>query len=184
MKHYIKIHNNTIHSSTNIKPNDFTENDEKQYINNMRDKTNRIIINPNFTLNTNDDVRIINDKNNIGKRRSNLSKEYYKIDSLQGYGYLIRSKDNSVAYYPRHKLVKGKTNKYAETLDNGGYGTIKQIISYDERKDKYKVEYDGGVTDIIPSRNLRENRPTHLGIMELEFWKNKTIPNRLKRFIS
>lgn len=137
MNHYIDIYNNTVHSSTNIKPNDFNADDEKDYINDMRDKTNKIIINPDFTLNTNDVRIIINDKNNFNKRRSNLSKEYYKIDSPQGFGYLIKSKDHSVAYYPRHKLVKGKTNKYAETIDNDNYGIIKQIISYDEREDKY-----------------------------------------------
>ncbi|EAX69007.1 hypothetical protein TVAG_574210 [Trichomonas vaginalis G3] len=42
--------------------------------------------------------------------------------------------------------------------------------------------YEGGVEDVIPSKNLRESKSTHLGPLEREYWKNKNKPERIRKF--
>ena len=80
----------TEHSSTGIKPNDFTAEDEIKYIDKMNELTNTIKERDGFRLKPGTKVRIINDTSTIGKKRSNLSKDYYQIVSADGNAYLIQ----------------------------------------------------------------------------------------------
>lgn len=182
MTKYLKTYNDTIHSSTGIPPNKFTSADEERYIKKMNDKTDAIISDSEFKLNPGEKVRVVIDLDPLKKKRNKLSQNYYIVDSEQGNGFLIKAADDSVAYYPRHKLIRSNEGKYADTIDNDSFGIIDKIIDYDAKTDKYKVVYEGGITDSIPSRNLRGNKPTHLGIMEVKFWKNKPLPERLRKY--
>ncbi|MGI6156063.1 MAG: hypothetical protein ACOYEB_09070, partial [Enterococcus lemanii] len=89
---------------------------------------------------------------------------------------------NSVATYPRHKLVVTSKGRIAETLDSDKRGIISEIISYNPKTDKYKVIYEGGVKDEIKAKNLRETNPTSLSRMEIEFWKNKDAPPTISKY--
>ena len=182
MNKFMKTYNDTIHSSTGKPPNKFTSADEQKYIQKMNDKTDDIMSDKEFKLNPGDKVRVVIESDPLKKKRSKLSQNYYIVDSEQGNGFLIKAADESIAYYPRHKLIRSNKGKYADSIDNNSFGIIDKIIDYDVKTDKYKVVYEGGVKDKIPSRNLRGNKPTHLGIMEVKFWKNKTLPERLKKF--
>ena len=183
MSNCINDYNNTIHSSTGVAPAKFTINDEHKYINKMIELTDNIMSNNKYKLDKGDKVRVVLDKNIINKKRSNLSKECYIVDSSNGRAYNIVAKDNSVATYPRYKLIPTTKGVIADTIDNEKRGIIDKILYYDEHSDKYTVIYEGGVKDKIKSKYLRETTPTRLSNIELDFWKKQgIIPNALRKF--
>ena len=138
-----------------------------------------------YSLKVGDKVRIVYDNKPLQKKRTNLSKEHYIIDSIDGNGYIIKARDESIAYYPRHKLVKDSSGPYAATLDNGKRGIIKEIVSYNEKTQKYKVIYTDNSIDYIKAKNLRETNPTSLGPLEREYWKARhddTVPDNIRAY--
>ncbi|KAK8836406.1 hypothetical protein M9Y10_039749 [Tritrichomonas musculus] len=81
------------------------------------------------------------------------------------------------------QLIKTSNNNLANTIKNGKRGAVDKIISYDEKKNKYKVQYEGGVQDSIPAKNLREGNPARLSTLELEYWsKQKSLPDNIKKW--
>ena len=187
MKKTINAYNKTIHSSTGIAPNSFTSDDEDRYIDKMNGITMNIKKQKGFYLKPNTKVRIVLDTSPLSKKRGNLSKDYYVIQEQDDNGYLIRALDGSVAYYPRHKLVPLKTAsniKQAQTLKDGKRGVVERIEKYDSKNDKYTVVYDEGTQDTIPAKNLRETRPTHLGPLEIQYWKQYkgVVPQSIARY--
>lgn len=183
MKRILKLYNSSEHSKTGIAPNYFSEDDENKYICKMRLLSDKVKEQEGFNLKPNEKVRVILDKEAIGKKRSNLSKDYYIVDSKEGNGYLIKSLDESVGYYPRHKLVISGTGKQAKTLDDGKRGIVSEINGYDEKKDKYSIIYTDGTKDTIKAKHMRETRPTHLGPLEVKYWRRqKYIPANIKSF--
>ena len=147
MSRLIDLYNNTEHSSTGIKPNDFTAEDEIKYIDKMNELTNTIKERDGFRLKPGTKVRIINDTSTIGKKRSNLSKDYYQIVSADGNAYLIKARDESVASYPRYRLVPSSKGSFAETLNHAKRGIVSEIISYNEDTNKYNNKYTIRYTD-------------------------------------
>ena len=105
--------------------------------------------------------------------------------------FLIKAKDHSVDYYPGYKLVLcskiivlcSKNIPLAETLKNEKRGVIKRIDGYDERRDRYKVEYEGGVHDNIHAKNLREGEPLKLSPIERAYWVHKELPTKIKQYV-
>ncbi len=60
---------------------------------------------------------------------------------------------------------------------------VAKIISYNDKTDKYKVEYDEGTIDTIPAKNLREANPLKLSMMERVYWiSQKTIPAKIRQW--
>ena len=132
-----------------------------------------------------DTVRVIQEKNPLTKRRSNLSKESYIVDGRDRNQLLIRAKDGSIDTMPAYRLVKAdKRYKVAETILDQQRGVIDKITGYDKEKDKYNVIYDEGTKDTIPAKNLRETEPNRLSEMELSYWsKHPPIPQNIRRYI-
>lgn len=181
MNRCIRAYNTTKHSSTNIAPNNFNESDYEEYVARMEQITSDIRAQSGFDLKIGDKVRVILEHPTIGKKRTNLSHDYYLIDSERGNGYLIKAQDGSVDYYPRHKLVKSGTGNFAETLKNDKRGIVKEITAYDSKDQTYSIVYDEGTRDVIKAKNLREAHPTRLGPLEIEYWKrHKNIPESIK----
>ncbi|MBR6906981.1 hypothetical protein IKN40_00265, partial [bacterium] len=186
MKKCLNAYNNSIHSSTNIKPNSFSIIDERDYIEKMNkiteDKTGK-----NNDLKPKTHVRIINDKNVIGKKRSNLSENAYIVDSKVKNKYIIKSKDNNVAEYPRYRLYPDTKAKLAKTISTKSKrGIIDHIISYNKRSKKYNIAYADGSRDNLTLYKMREGHPTRLSPQELEYWsKNKiTMPSNIKAYLN
>ena len=171
MEKAVSAYNNSIHSSTNKKPNSFDQEDEQKYIYRQRSLTDSI----HSSLPVGSVVRVVNEKG-FGKRRSNLSERAYLVDSLQGNQYLIKAKDDSIAYYPRHKLFVSPGAKLAETIDDAKKGIVHKILDYNPKAKKYKIEYVGGVKEWIPVKNLREGRPAEMSSMEKEYWERSGQP--------
>ena len=132
-----------------------------------------------------DHVRILLDKNPIGKRRSNASKESYIVDGRDRNQIIVRSRDGSIDTLPPYRLIKAdKRYKLAETLRNKQRGVVDKILGYSEKNDKYNVLYDEGTKDTIPSRNLRESEPNKLSSMEIDYWsKQPKLPHNIRRWL-
>ena len=184
MEKLIKEYNNSPHRGLAGKtPNQFTEEDEKEYIKNKNIKTDQI--KENIDLKVGDRVRIVLEKKAIGKNRTNLSNEAYIIDSKDGNSYIIKSEDGSIDKYSAYRLVKCDDRyKLAKTIKEGKRGIVEEILAYDSKNDRYKVRYDEGTEEYIPSKNLRESNPLKLSTMEREYWiEQDDIPIKIRQFL-
>lgn len=178
----VNSYNDMPHRSLNYKsPNEFTKEDELEYISKMNGQVNPYNFEPG------DSVRVILDKNPLTKHRTNLSKQSYIVDSKDGNQFVIRSSDGSVDTVPGYKLVKSVNNvPLATSIKDGKRGIIKEIKSYNKKKDTYAIvyEYPEGMKDTIKSKNMREGHPTKLSTLERQYWiKQKTIPDQIRKFI-
>ena len=179
----VDSYNQMPHRSLNYKsPNEFTKEDELEYIEKMGKE------NP-YTFRPGDSVRVVLDKSPLKKRRTNLSKESYIIDSKYGNQFIIRSSNGSVDTMPGYKLVKSNGNvPLATSIKNGKRGIVKEIRSYNKKRDTYSITYEmpdnSVVKDTIVAKNLRESHPTKLSTMERQYWvKQKVIPDRIRELI-
>ena len=177
----VESYNDMPHSSLDYKsPNEFTPDDELRYIEKMSRQANPYKFNPG------ESVRVVLNQNPLTKKRTNLSKESYLIDSKAGNQFVIRSSDGSIDTLPGYRLVKSAKNvPLATTIKDGKRGIVKEILSYNQKKDTYSITYENSpVKDTIPSKNMREGHPTKLSPMEREYWSHrKSIPERIRKFI-
>jgi hypothetical protein len=182
MQKLLDEYNSSPHKSLGgVSPNEFSGITEAKYIAEKEADTEEI--KAKINLEPGDRVRIVLEKNAIAKNRSNLSPEAYIVDSKDGNGYLVRSKDGSIDKYPAYRLVKCDSRySIAETIKDGKRGIIEKILDYDSRKDKYKVVYDEGTEDWIASKNFRESSPLRLSAMEQKYWADKQLPDKLTKF--
>ena len=180
MRELIDEYNNSPHRSIGGRPNDMTSDKETNYVKKTIEQNKS-----NITLKEGDRVRVIQDKNPLTKRRSNLSNESYIIDDRDRNQMIIRAKDGSIDNYPPYRLVKAdKRYKLADTVRNKQQGIVDKLLDYDEKKDKYKVIYDEGTKDTIPAKNLRETEPSRLSEMELSYWsKQPSLPDNIRRWL-
>ncbi|KAK8880553.1 hypothetical protein M9Y10_003233 [Tritrichomonas musculus] len=135
------------------------------------------------------------EKEPFGKRRNNVTKEAYTVDSKKGNQFLVRSKDGSTSSYPGYRLIRTRDQrvKLADTLNGGKEGIIERIDNYNDDTGKNKVKYEGVVGRKAfaqePIRNLRRGNPLVLGPAEREYWLSytkkagKEIPDRIKKYI-
>ena len=182
MKRALHAYNNSIHSSTNKEPNDFTSTDEEHYIQTKIHETDEKA--NKFNLSKNTHVRIMNPPTPMKKKRMNLTSEAYKVAYKTGNKYVVKALDNTVSEYPRYRLVEDNKAKLAKTLGTNR-AIINEILSFD--KGKYKVRYDNNTIDTLRIRNLREGRPTRLSPLELDFWrrhKNKVVPEEIRALMT
>ena len=168
MRRCVDAYNDSVHSSTNLKPNEFSKNDELSYIERMRSMSDS----KKSTLPIGSHVRTVLPRT-MGKRRGSLSEHAYVIDSLSGNKFIVRAKDDSIALYPRSQLVKSTPNvPLADTIDQSSHGIVKRIIGHHIRGDnvRYDVEWQGGTRGTIPMSYLRSGRPIHVTEVEKNYW--------------
>ena len=180
----VTAYNDIPHTSLEYKtPNEITDADELAYIDKMKGQVNPYDFVPG------DRVRLVLDKNPFTKKRTNLSKVAYIVDSKDGNQFLIRASDGSVDTVPGYKIVKSAhTIPLAATIKEGKRGIVKEIRSYNSKKDAYSITYEmpdnSAVKDTILSKNMREGHPTKLSTMERQYWMNqKSIPEQIRKFI-
>lgn len=188
MVQFMETYNNSPHRSLNervyrpftstddITPNEMTKKEEESYIKTISS------VNP-YKFHTGDTVKIINVTSPFQKKRRNVSNEAYTIDSRSGNQFIIKAADDSIDKYPGYRLVKTKSTKLAETIKGDKRGIVESIDSYDSKKNRYHVTYQGGVKDTIPAKNLREGAPTQLSSMEIQYWSTqKEIPSAIMKW--
>ena len=65
-----------------------------------------VISKPDYKLNQNDIVRITREKNKLGKKRSILDKDLFKITKQEGNIYELKNiKTNDKVYRPRFEII-------------------------------------------------------------------------------
>jgi len=179
MTELIRIYNNTIHSSTNMKPIDM-ENDEKkerQYIAYcliQRSKTK------SHDIPTGHFVRVVLSKDMMKKRRFKVSREVYKITGRDGKNYFVSAEDNMTTSLPRHRLIDigNETGKYkfAETIPfNEGFRIPTKIINKEIRDKRVMVEYGNDGAGYMRKVDLRRHHPQVKPQIEKEFDEKTTI---------
>ena len=178
MKAIIRLYNQSPHRSLGNKaPDEMTKEDEKAYIARKEEETRNIKL-PEYK--PGERVRVLLDKERIGKRRMAYTDKSFIIDGKSGNQWLIRASDGSIDKMPSNKLIRaGPSVKLADTIKQGKRGIISKILSYDNRYDKYKVLFDEGTVDNIPAKNLREGNPLKLSLMEKQFWYGRIKDSEL-----
>ena len=123
-------------------------------------------------------VRFINEyENKLQKIRYRLSPYYYIVDSIDNFKAAIMAKDGSVKSVPLYRIVKLKPTEtkipYADSIDGVERGAIEEIVDYNVKNKSAKVKFklpDGKFqSQSIPVRYLREQIPTRVSDLEMEF---------------
>ena len=176
----IKIYNNTYHRTIGMKPVTMQQDAELEeayisqciFVNKARLKKLHENIKPGTR------VRFINDyENKLQKIRYRLSPFYYIVDSIDDFKAVIMAKDGSSKSVPLFRIVKLKASEvnvpYAETMDGVSKGVIEEIVDYNTKNGSAKVKFklpDGTFqVQTIPVRYLREQIPTRVSDLEMEF---------------
>lgn len=175
----IEIYNNTYHRTIGMKPATMQQDADLEeayisqciFVNKARLKKLHENIKPGTR------VRFINDyENKLQKIRYRLSPFYYVVDSIDNFKAVIMAKDGSAKSVPLFRIVKLKPSEtkvpYAETMDGVSKGVIEEIVDYNTKNGSAKVKFksDGGYeTQTIPVRYLREQIPTRVSDLEMEF---------------
>lgn len=187
MTKLLNTYNTTKQSRIDCTPKEmFTDsNIEKEYIYKCLEKRDKQLRIKDFKYNPGDYVRYILPRSNgIVKKRYQISRECYKIEEKCGNMYVLIAKDGTTITKPRFQLLRCKKDgskpnniKWASTIPNKWNGVIKEIISYDKAKNKYKVLFSvpngEDYEDVIPASYLRGNYPQVESDLEKEFHKNK-----------
>ena len=170
MRELIDTYNNTVHTSTQMKPIDM-ENDinaERQYIAFcliQQAKTRKHDI-PDGHF-----VRIVLNKEAMKKHRFKVSRECYTIKGRDGKNYIVAAADDTITTLPRHRLIDlGDTipgkYKLADTIPEGT--RIPTTIISRQRK-SYLVGFGEHGAKDLRRVELRRHHPQVKSKLEREF---------------
>ena len=183
MARLIDIYNNTVHSSTNMKPVDM-ENDEKaerQYIAFNLIRRSKM---KNHEIPEGHYVRVVLDKKLMKKMRFKVSREVYKIAGRDGKNYFVAAADNTMRTLPRHRLIDigesmGKY-KFAETIPEG-FRIPTSIITKEKRDKRYLVSFGDEGNGYMRKVDIRRHHPQVETPIEKEFKAKSTIKINLPK---
>ena len=187
----IEIYNNSYHRMIGMKPRDM-QNDselEEMYISRSIFENKAKIKKLHENIKVGSKVRFINEyENKLKKIRYKLSPYYYIVDSIDNFKAAIMAKDGSIKSVPLYRIVKLKPSEtriqFAETIDGTSRGVIDEIIDYNTKNKSAKVKFtlpDGNhQIQTIPVRYLREQIPTRVSDLEMEFLKKHPDEYELK----
>ena len=174
MNRLMHAYNNTRNSTINCTPSEMFNDKQKEIdfiINNQiyKDKQRGI---KDYNIPVGTFVRYRMDKKPLTKHRYNYSPEAYKVTGKDGALYIIQARDGSSLTVPRWKLIKTNVNVFPhKTKLTNNIGTVKRIISYNPRSDKYTVLFEGSNQHykISPSA-LRQHSPQEMSQIEREYF--------------
>lgn len=179
----IKIYNNSYHRTIGMKPIDMQKDSEleEMYISKCIFENKAKIKKLHENIKPGAKVRFINEyENKLQKIRYKLSPYYYIVDSIDNFKAAIMANDGSIKSVPLYRIVKLKPSetriKFAETIDGTSRGIIDEIIDYNVKNKSAKVKFklpdsDKFQIQTIPVRYLREQIPTRVSDLEMEFLK-------------
>ena len=176
----IKIYNNSYHKTIGMKPIDMQKDSEleEMYISKCIFENKAKIKKLHENIKPGTKVRFINEyENKLQKIRYKLSPYYYIVDSIDNFKAAIMANDGSIKSVPLYRIVKLKPSetriKFAETIDGTSRGIIDEIVDYNTKnksaKVKFKLPDDKFQIQTIPVRYLREQIPTRISDLEMEF---------------
>ena len=174
MEKLLTKYNNSIHSSTGYKPIDMMNNKdlELKYIKKCIDEKQRQQEIADFKLKEGSLVRYYLDR--TPKRRTNISRETYKIESRAGNIYTIIALDGTTKDLPRWKLIHVDPNEkhvMGQTLgtDKGIVEKIINEVSNNRVNVKWLMPDGSEYTQVINNRELRFPTPQFESKLECEF---------------
>ena len=179
----IKIYNNSYHRTIGMKPIDMQKDSEleEMYISKCIFENKAKIKKLHENIKPGTKVRFINEyENKLQKIRYKLSPYYYIVDSIDNFKAAIMANDGSIKSVPLYRIVKLKPSetriKFAETIDGTSRGIIDEIVDYNTKNKSVKVKFklpdsDKFQIQTIPVRYLREQIPTRVSDLEMEFLK-------------
>ena len=181
----IEIYNNTYHSRIKCTPQEMFDDEEleQQYIEQQLKRKHKQEDIRDFNLHEGSFVRYVLPKNDMKhKKRYQLSHECYKINTVKGNMYTLIARDGTVMNLPRYRLVlcvkdgsKPNNCKWADTIPGAWNGVIKNIISYDEKTNKYTVAFEvpdeADYIDEIPKSYMLRNYPQLVNSYEHDLMK-------------
>ncbi len=179
----IKIYNNSYHRTIGMKPIDMQKDSEleEMYISKCIFENKAKIKKLHENIKPGTKVRFINEyENKLQKIRYKLSPYYYIVDSIDNFKAAIMANDGSIKSVPLYRIVKLKPSetriKFAETIDGTSRGIIDEIVDYNTKNKSAKVKFklpdsDKFQIQTIPVRYLREQIPTRVSDLEMEFLK-------------
>ena len=181
MINLIYIYNNTYHSAIGCTPKEMFDDKEKEkeYIFKCYDKHEKQRKIKDFELKDGDYVRFIISRDPLQKKRYQVTNESYKIAGKEGSHYILQARDGSSIIKPRFKLIRADPQKYklASTIEGSSRGVLKEIVSYDQRTNKYRVRYSNpgkrDTFDTIPASYLRGRFPQRMSKMEREYFNRQ-----------
>ena len=177
----IKIYNNSYHRTIGMKPIDMQKDSEleEMYISKCIFENKAKIKKLHENIKPGTKVRFINEyENKLQKIRYKLSPYYYIVDSIDNFKAAIMANDGSIKSVPLYRIVKLKPSetriKFAETIDGTSRGIIDEIVDYNTKNKSAKVKFKLPESDkfqiqTIPVRYLREQIPTRVSDLEMEF---------------
>lgn len=174
MNRLMNEYNNKYHSTLKCTPNEMFNDIQKEIdfiIKNQayRNKQHGI---KDYNIPVGTFVRYRMNKIPLTKHRYNYSPESYKVIGKDGSLYIIQAKDGSSLIMPRFKLIVTDVNVFPQKSKlTNNIGTVKKILSYDKRSDKYTVLFEGSNQHytISPS-SLRAHTPQKMSQIEKEFF--------------
>ena len=176
MSKLILQYNNTKNSTTKCKPVDMFENKDLEikfiHRNQKYKHVQRGI--KDFALPMDSYVRYRIAKDPLVKHRYRYSPESYKVVGKERAFYTIQAQDGSTLVMPRWKLIQSDESiyPYKALIPNSNTGTIKKILRYNKRTDKYTVLFDGSNKEyIISASELRHRTPQVMTKIEKEYFK-------------
>jgi hypothetical protein len=184
MNSIVEEYNSRQHSSIGKAPDNFGESNEISWMNKKMRETRR---KTRTGLPVGSMVKLLNE-GSFTKKRMNYSRDAYKINSRDGNQYIVEAKDKSVGRYPGYKLHEtGSNAPIAKTLNDDRYGIVDKILSFNPKRNKYKLVNEGGVRDEVGPKILRKGNPTLLSIAEAAYWnamggKNK-LPEGMQKLV-
>jgi hypothetical protein len=166
MQKLIGIYNNTYHGSIKHTPQEMFDDKEleQEYIFECIEKQEEQKKLKEFELPIGSFVRYILPKHDgMTKKRFQVSREYYKIDSREGNMYVLMAGDGTVLTRPRSLLIPLKKNekermKFAETFPGRWTGVIDRVIEEVGKRHvrvAFRLPNGGEYIDIIPKSYLK-----------------------------
>ena len=178
----IDTYNDTVHSTTNCKPNDWNDKKNEEWIEEKhREYLGKIGGNhlQEETL-----VRIPKEYDIFAKKRVQYEREAYPVTGIDGNRYQVL-KDGKVVSFSRFQLRHAEgvepVNK-RRLADN----VVEAILGYDPERRRYWCRWEDGDQKYTTVAKLRGTDPNRLNILERKYWKNKPlseIPDDIKRLL-
>lgn len=178
MEAYLKSYNETIHSATGHSPKEMMNDkrlEEKYIVKCLDNKQRQQEIN-DLNLKEGKLVRYLLDEDKNKKRRYNISRESYKIETRSGNVYTIIAEDGTTKDVPRWKLIPVKANEKhvnGKTLntDKGIVTKINSEVSANKVNVKFHMPDGSEYSKDINRRELRFPTPQFKSKLEIEFEK-------------
>ena len=175
MEKILREYNNTVHRTTGVKPNDWTEEKDAEWV----ELKHREMLGKQGgdDIKVKDYVRIPNTPGIFAKIRARFDKQAYPVTGIDG-NRLQVLRDGKVVTFSRFQVRKADKWVPRNDIDNPkhlGENVVTRILDYDEQRRRYWCEWELGEPGYCTIRDLRGTDPHRLTIVERDFWRNKHI---------